>query len=131
MASNNGNGVHVSPIASGGASIALDLKTEADRGALRTAIKRWPKRYRAITPEFADQLVHQLEEAMEEVSDIEDIAKRVDARTSIARTGAMMIGQEQKDDHAEAGVGDNGTTNIHIGDKVLVVPPPVRARINE
>lgn len=90
------------PPAPGGADSALDLTTEKDRGLVRTATKRWPARWRGLSPEFKDKCVEQLNKAMEEVGQVQDLEKRVSLRASLTKTATLMVGQEQKDDHKEA-----------------------------
>lgn len=104
MVSETGNNGSTTPIDSGGAQSALDLSNERDLGAIRRAIARWPKRWRGLTDDRKDRLLAQLNAAgeiayqcLDDPNQALDAAKTV---ASIAKTMAVMEGQEQKDQHA-------------------------------
>lgn len=98
----------------------IDLRTEKDRGLIRQAVKSWPKRWRGMTPEFKDKCIQQLSEALAEVDLIEDVDKRVMARTSIVKTAAVIEGQNQKDEHIEV---EQKNPQV-VEHRHFVVPPP-------
>lgn len=91
----------------GGAdSPALDMTTEKDRGTVRMATKRWPKRWRGLTPEFKDRLCEDLLLAAniarrvgESTCDDEVALKAANALASVVKTGHAMEAQEQADEH--------------------------------
>lgn len=68
---------------------------------VREAIRRRPKRWAGLTPELKDKLMAQLAKAAEEVNDVEDLDKRVKLRTDIVKTGAVLEGQVQADEHLD------------------------------
>jgi hypothetical protein len=107
----------------GGADSALDLSTEADRGLVRTALTRWPRQYDKVDAGFKRMLVTQLVKAAREVEQIGAVDKRVQARTSIAKTGAMMVGQNQADEHA-AEKNKRLDEGLPTDNVVIRVPPP-------
>ena len=89
------------PIVPGGATTALDMTNERDRGCVRKAIARWPKRWRGVTDELKDAIVQDLKVARLEVDEIQEIDKRVAARVSIAKTVVAIESQTQADDHLQ------------------------------
>lgn len=97
------------PILSGGAGSTLDLSDPKDRAAIRNAIKEWPKRFRAITPEKRDNWINDLEDARATAKNIADSEapadlklQAVQAVQSCVKTSAMMDLMQQKDEHADA-----------------------------
>lgn len=103
------------PIPSGGEPTALDMGNERDRGALRQAIKNWPKRFRGITDARKDRWLNDLDEARDKargvVMDIDPV-EGVKAIVSIVKTELAMELANQKDEHVAAGVGAGATVNI-------------------
>lgn len=85
-------------IAPGGAVAgSLDLATEKDRGMVRNSIRRWPNRWRGLSPEFKDKVVRGLDTAL----DWAEAAQDGNALASIARVVVAMEGQVQADQHLE------------------------------
>jgi hypothetical protein len=80
---------------------ALDLTDPKDRAMVREAARRRPKRWRGLTPELKDKLMTQLEKATDEVAEVTDVDKRVKLRTDIVKTGAVLEGQVQADEHLD------------------------------
>lgn len=97
MVSDNG---HHAPIPSGGAATSLDMTSERDRGLVRQAIKNWPRRWAGLDKEKRARLVESLMVADEAARTIDDPAEKAKAIASIVRTGVMMEGQHQADQHA-------------------------------
>jgi len=92
--------------AAGGAVSALDPSTEKDRGLMRTAMARWPKRWRGMSEEKKDLFAKILGEAGEKAgtalqttTDIDQQCKVIGEIASIVRTAVMMEAQNQSDDH--------------------------------
>ncbi len=112
-------------INAGGARIALsvDLTNPKDQALVRREITHHPKRWRAITDLVKDQWVKDLEiagsvaRAMADSNDEDTKARGAMILVSGAKTGAMMVGQQQRDEHhaedLEAGVGQNQTLIIN------------------
>lgn len=96
------------PNLSGGG--ALDLSDPRDRAAIRNAIKEWPKRFRAITPEKRDNWVNDLEDARATAKDIADgdgtpmemKLQAVQVVRSCVQTSGMLDTMQQRDEHADA-----------------------------
>lgn len=102
-----------SPSVPGGAGCAIDAKDPRDQGTIRTAIKRWPKRWRGLSDEFKDQISEDLRWARTQAREVianENLEAAVGIVMSVAKTATLMEGQNQKDDHAEAGVGKGDVT---------------------
>ena len=95
-------------IAPGGAASNFDMLSERDRGTIRTAIRRWPKRWRGVDDQFKDDIVKGLKEAQADTTAIPDPEGRINARVSIARTVLLMEGQSQADEHLEHKTTDDG-----------------------
>jgi len=128
-------GEETAPIPPGGAPSGLDLSNVRDQGLARQAIKNWPKRWKGLTEEFKDRCAKQLQIAIDEADSLamagpEGIAEAAKIRLSAVKTAAMMEAQNQKDDHAEAGV-NASTTNVNVTNNIVAIPPPSRARIDE
>ena len=104
--------------ASGGG--ALDLSTERDRAMVRSYIARGPKRWKGVTEAVKDRCIGQLVQAMDEVESVDDLALKVSVRCNIAKTLAMIEGQNQKDDHQQQEA-EKPTGDVHIH---FHVPPP-------
>jgi len=126
-------GEETAPIPPGGAPSGLDLTNVRDQGLARQAIKNWPKRWKGLTEEFKDRCAKQLQIAIDEADSLamagpEGIAEAAKIRLSAVKTAAMMEAQNQKDDHAEAGV---AATNVTVNNNTIIaIPPPSRARID-
>ena len=122
------------PMHSGGGDSALDLTNERDRGLVRKATRQWPKRWAGLDPEFKSRCKKQLEIAIDEADSVAmsgtegAVAEAAKIRLSVVKTAVMMEGQNQKDDHAEAGVAST-TTNVTVN-TIIAIPPPSRARID-
>lgn len=105
----NGHADAPAQIAAGGAGTSLDMASEKDRALIRTAMKRWPKRWRGLTDahkdSFANGLVVANEAAVKMIADPThdpDLRlKAISAAASCARTAVMMEGQNQADEHEE------------------------------
>ena len=97
---------------------SIDLTDPKDRGLIRTAMTWWPKRWRGLSPEFKDRCVDQLTTAIDEVGNVDDLAKRVATRVDIVRTAAMLEGQNQKDEHHAEG------DRVNVTHEVWTVAPP-------
>lgn len=121
-----GNGHHAPASVSGGVACAVDPGSERDRGAIREAIRRWPRRFKALTPERLDEFVEGLVEAREAARQVEDPATRAKILDSCAKTATMMEAIHQRDDHKAADL-DRGasdtTVNVNVG-VTLKCPPP-------
>lgn len=111
-ANNNGN----TPIPSGGESSALDLagtdrQAERDRGALRQALKNWPKRIAGIDDARKRRWLADLDLCRDKtigcIIDADPVVG-VGLLTSIVKTEVAMEALNQKDEHAQAGL--NATT---------------------
>ena len=97
------------PIEGGGVRApALDMTTEKDRGMVRMAANRWPKRWRGLTPEFKDRLCEDLLLAAniarrvgESTVDDEVALKAANALASVVKTGYSMEAQIQADEHLQ------------------------------
>jgi hypothetical protein len=139
------------PIDAGGAGI--DPASEKDRGAIRRAAARWPKRFRGIDDEkkarwlasldMAENVARQViqeggqrftlgrGEGTAEVIDTPLEAAKV--LISVVKTGALFEGMNQSDDHKDAELdvrekhplGTGGNTYIHN----TVNVESIRARI--
>jgi len=81
------------------------MTNERDRGLVREATKRWPRRWRGLTAEFKDQVVEDLktarEMALKTPATVSDPLNGAKVLISIAKTAAMMEGQHQADDLAQ------------------------------
>ncbi len=117
---------HAAPSASGGASLALDMTNERDRGMVRTFARRWPKRFARMDAAKQDALVDLLDLARakaeaalpsEHVTDL-DIAKTMD---SIVRTGVMIVSVQQRDDHKEADIDNPNPSTIIQNNQTIKV----------
>jgi hypothetical protein len=88
------------PFGSGGAprAMTLDLTNEKDRAMVRNAAVRRPARWRTVDEGFKDLMAQQLVLAVGDAKEIQDPFQRASVRTSITRTGALLVGQNQADD---------------------------------
>lgn len=93
-------------IASGGGLLALDATDPKDQAMIRTAIARRPKRWRALSEEVkqtvVDDCVWARTQARETLART-DLPGAIDRVLSAAKTLTMIEGQNQKDEHVEAG----------------------------
>lgn len=124
------------PAPSGGGASSLDLSNIKDQGLARQAMKNWPKRWAGLDPAFKERCKKQLEVAIDEADSIalagpEGIAEAAKIRLSVVKTAVMMEGQNQKDDHAEAGVAAANVTVNNTTNTVIAIAPPSRARITD
>ncbi len=123
------------PSHSGGESCAVDATNEKDRGAIRNAVKQWPKRFAAITPERKAKWVAQLEEAGDVASDLMRNAeetpvrlKAADTVNSVVRTAGMLEGLNQADEHlAEKHAREDAGKGPTVTHKLYGVNAPVEA----
>lgn len=94
------------PNPTGGAQSALDLTTERDRGLVRRACKEWPKRWRGLSDALKDRFIEDLKVASDAArAALDDPDTAMDAAktlSSIAKTAAVIEGQNQKDEHLAA-----------------------------
>lgn len=87
----------------GGARCALDMTDEKDRGMLRKALLKRPRRWAGVDADFKAQMVEGLKEAAAVAR--ECIATRVDPLdaakviASVVRTAVAIEDQCQKDEH--------------------------------
>lgn len=79
----------------------IDASDPKDRGLIREAIKRWPKRWRGLSPELKDKIAGQLETACAKLNEINDPSEWIKAARCIQATAIDMEGQVQKDEHIE------------------------------
>ncbi len=97
------NGATTSPNAAGGAGCALDLTCEKDRALVRTQLSRYPKRWAGITDDVKDSIVDDLKWARKQARECPgtefDPLAGAKVVISVARTLAMIEGQNQADDH--------------------------------
>ena len=95
-------------IAAGGADGALDMTDRRDQATLRKATYRWPKRIRAVTDERVTRWVEGLDVADEVARRLvgtgEPVLAKEGARLLVdtAKTGAVFIAMNQRDDHKAA-----------------------------
>lgn len=88
--------------------LSLDMGSEKDRGLVREAMKRWPKRWRGLTDAVKDELAASLRAANSvaiTLAQSDDPQVALDAAktiTSVVRTAVAMEGQNQADEHLEA-----------------------------
>lgn len=84
----------------------LDLTDERDRGLLRRRLDDGPhrRRWEGITEEFKDQAVTALKAALYMATNAKDHR----GINGCVKTLALLEGQNQKDEHAQAGL--NATT---------------------
>ena len=94
-----------SMIVSGGDG-GVDPITEADRGAIRKAMQRWPKRWAGIDAAKKKKWTDQLECAgdvaetlMNQADDADTKLNAAKTLVSVVKTAAMMEGQNQSDEH--------------------------------
>lgn len=102
------------------------MTNERDRGAVRAAARRWPRRFAKMDGEKQDKLVDGLMWANDLVrrcnpeSD-EQAIEVAKAMESIVRTGAVITRIQQADDHAEDGLGKNEVNvNVHQNQVIVV-----------
>lgn len=124
------------PMHAGGDGSSLDLSGERDRGLIRKAVRQWPKRWAGLTPEFKARCMSQLAIAIDEADQIamtgpEGVAEAAKIRLSVVKTATAMELQNQKDDHAEAGIGAASVTVNNTNNTIIAIPPPTRARIDD
>lgn len=91
---------------SGGASptprkMTLDLTTEKDRATVRNAAARRPAVWRTVDEGFKDLMANQLVLAADDANNINDPFQRASVRTSITRTGALLVGQNQAQEEVD------------------------------
>ncbi len=85
--------------------LSLDMGDEKDRAMTRMAMRRWPRRWRGLTDAVKDELAESLRMANEAAqrlaaNDNPEIAlEGVKMIPSIVRTGVLMEGQCQADEH--------------------------------
>lgn len=116
------NGTPSAPIPPGGAPLSLDMADERDRGLVRQAIKSWPRRWRNLDAAKRAQLVESLMLADEAARSIDDPVEKAKAIASIVRTGVMMEGQHQADQHAVYKVMQpQAAVNVNLGVLVKVI----------
>lgn len=78
-----------------------------DQALMRQAMKNWPRRWRAITPEKKDKWLADMERAKDAAvglvhdPDADTALKAIGAVVSATKTLVMMEAQNQADDHAE------------------------------
>ena len=102
------DGAHL-PSALGGAKFnALDPNDPKDQALVRSAMKRWPKRWRGLDDAKKEKFVEGLEEAHDTAREIMrgsvDSKDRLDAAglvLSAIKTAAMIEAQNQADEHLE------------------------------
>jgi hypothetical protein len=102
------DGAHL-PSAQGGAKFnALDPADPKDQALVRSAMKRWPKRWRGLDDAKKDKFVQGLEEAHDTAREIMhgsvDNKDRLDAAglvLSAIKTAAMIEAQNQSDEHLQ------------------------------
>ena len=88
--------------------LTLDLTDEKDRGLVREAMKRWPRRWRGLTEAVKEEMAASLRAANSvaiQLAQSPDPSVALDAAktiTSVVRTAVAMEGQNQADDHLEA-----------------------------
>ena len=122
------------PVPLGGGQSAIDLTNVKDQGLARQAMKNWPKRWAGLDASFKERCKKQLEVAIDEADSIamagpEGIAEAAKIRLSVVKTAVMMEAQNQKDEHAEAGV---ASANVTVNNNtVIAIAPPSRARITD
>lgn len=136
-------------VASGGGQSALNPLDEKDRGAIRTAAKRWPKRFAAIDEKKRTQWVEALDVAERTARNVianggathlvgtdgkmeavfESPLEAAKVLVSVVKTGAVLDAAQQRDEHAEAGVAESNVTITN--NTIIAIPPPVRARITD
>ncbi len=98
------------PVVQGGAPSTLDMSIAKDRAILRDAMRQWPKRFRAITPEKRDNWVNDLEDVRATAKNIADNGtlpaelrlKAADSVRACVLTSGMLDSMQQKDEHALA-----------------------------
>jgi hypothetical protein len=102
------DGAHL-PSAQGGAKFnALDPADPKDQALVRSAMKRWPKRWRGLDDAKKEKFVQGLEEAHDTAREIMhgsvDNKDRLDAAglvLSAIKTAAMIEAQNQSDEHLQ------------------------------
>src|SRR6185295_2733112 len=82
-----------------GGACSIDPRTEADRGAMRRMMTRYPSRFAQIDPKKRRQWLMLLDEARKDAADVESPSDRGNLRASIAKTALMMDRIEQADEH--------------------------------
>lgn len=88
--------------------LTLDLTDEKDRGMVREAMKRWPRRWRGLTEAVKEEMAASLRAANSvaiQLAQSPDPSVALDAAktiTSVVRTAVAMEGQCQADEHLEA-----------------------------
>lgn len=93
------------PGGAGAVTSAIDATNEKDRGLIREAVKRWPKRWPGVDDAKKQKWLNQLERAgdvAEGLLDNADPGMRLDAaRTvvSVVKTAHAIEGQNQADEH--------------------------------
>ncbi len=98
-----------SPIVSGGAGdvfASIDAVDEKDRGMIRKAMERWPKRWRGLSDDFKASVVDDLQLARKVAREVASNAESADMAlracatlSSVAKTVTAMEDQVQRDDH--------------------------------
>lgn len=115
----------------------LDLENNPrDADTIRTAIKRWPRRWAAMDPAAKARIVNSLKRATEtadQLLDAPDESTRLSAAgtvANLARTAVAMEAQEQADDHLadknsrlDAGLATE-RVGIPIAPKYFGIPKP-------
>lgn len=103
MAQDVGSGDGNAP--GGGRVSSLDLRDPKDMALARTAMKRWPKRWRGLTDEFKDQCLSDLSAASDaarvKLLDSEAALEAAKVLAAVAKTAVAMEAQVQADEHLE------------------------------
>ena len=103
-----------------GGDDGVDPRCEADRGAIRKASQRWPRRWAGIDAAKKKKWTDQLECAgdvaetlMNQADDAETKLNAAKTLVSVVKTAAMMEGQNQSDEHKQSDI-DNPRSGTQV-----------------
>jgi hypothetical protein len=107
----------------GGAPCALDMTNDKDRAMVRDALREYPKRWAGVTPEVKQQILEDLGWARDQAracpATLTDPLAGAKVVVSVAKTFAMIEGQNQADEHKANE--KPSITNINNGPTVIEI----------
>jgi hypothetical protein len=116
--------------------LTLDLTDEKDRGLVREAMKRWPRRWRGLTEAVKEEMAASLRAANSvaiQLAQSPDPSVALDAAktiTSVVRTAVAMEAQVQADEHLEAKEDrlDSGKATENVGIMRVLKPDVMKPK---
>lgn len=106
---------------------AIDAGSVKDQASIRSAIRRWPKRWKGIDEAKKQKWLEQLEVAGDSVQELlssHDPGMRMEAAkvvVSVVKTATAMEGQNQADEHLAVRMANPEQLNVNVNETRRVV----------